>query len=72
VYTADDTVAHQHKVMIGPRIKDKVVILNGLKPGQKIITDGFQRLKDGGKITTKAPQAQGAPGAAQGGKQAAK
>jgi RND family efflux transporter MFP subunit len=65
VFTADDTVAHQHKVMIGPRIKDQIVILHGLKTGDKVITDGFQRLKDGGKITLGAPQQQTAPGAKQ-------
>ncbi|WCT10052.1 efflux RND transporter periplasmic adaptor subunit [Mucilaginibacter jinjuensis] len=65
VFIATDTVAHQHKVMIGPRIKDQIVILHGLNAGDKIITDGFQRLKDGGKITLGAPQQQTAPGAKQ-------
>ncbi|OKS86778.1 efflux RND transporter periplasmic adaptor subunit [Mucilaginibacter polytrichastri] len=65
VYTADDTVAHQHKVMIGPRIKDHIVILHGLKAGDKVVTDGFQRLKDGGKITLGKPAQQGAPDAKQ-------
>jgi membrane fusion protein (multidrug efflux system) len=51
--------------MIGPRIKDQIVILHGLNAGDKIITDGFQRLKDGGKITLGAPQQQTAPGAKQ-------
>lgn len=64
VFTADDTLAHQHKVMIGPRIQDNIVILNGLKAGDKVITDGFQRLKDGGKITLGMPPAQGAAGQA--------
>ncbi len=70
VFTADDTVAHQHKVMIGPRIKDQIVILHGLNAGDKVITDGFQRLKDGGKITLGVPQQQSAPAA--GAKQQAK
>lgn len=65
VFTAADTIAHQRKVMIGPRIKDQIVILHGLNAGDKIITDGFQRLKDGGKITLGTPQQQTAPGAKQ-------
>lgn len=73
VFTAADTVAHQRKVMIGPRIKDQIVILHGLNAGDKVITDGFQRLKDGGKITLGMPQQQGAPGQpASGSKQQAK
>jgi RND family efflux transporter MFP subunit len=73
VFTAADTVAHQRKVMIGPRIKDQIVILHGLNAGDKVITDGFQRLKDGGKITLGMPQQQGAPGQpAPGAKQQAK
>ena len=57
-----DTIAKQNKVVLGPRIQDKVVVMTGLKPGEKIITDGFQRLKDGGKITLGKPQAVGADG----------
>lgn len=77
VFKADDTVAHQIKVILGPRINDNVVIMGGLQAGDKIITDGFQRLKDGGKITLGAPQQQqgsgagaGAGAAGQGGAQA--
>ena len=51
-----DTIAKQNKVVLGPRIQDKVVVMTGLSAGQKIITDGFQRLKDGGKITLGKPQ----------------
>lgn len=68
VFKAQDTVAHQIKVVLGPRINDNVVIMDGVKPGEKIITDGFQRLKDGGKITLGNPnQQQGGAAAAQGG-----
>jgi len=38
-----------------------VVVMKGLEEGQKVITDGFQRLRDGGKITLVPPPA--APGA---------
>jgi len=59
VFVAQDTIAHQHKVKLGPRIGTDVVILSGIQQGDKVITDGFQRLRDGGKITlgTGAPPA---------------
>jgi membrane fusion protein (multidrug efflux system) len=64
VFVAQDTIASQHKVKLGPRIGANVAVLSGLQPGDKIITDGFQRLKDKGKITLGKPDAQGAAGAA--------
>jgi RND family efflux transporter MFP subunit len=59
VFVAQDTIAHQHKVKLGPRIGSDVVIMSGIQEGDKVITDGFQRLRDGGKITlgTGAPAA---------------
>ncbi|AMR32638.1 efflux transporter periplasmic adaptor subunit [Mucilaginibacter sp. PAMC 26640] len=58
-----DTIAKQIKVTLGPRINSNVVVMKGLKPGDQVVTEGFQRLKDGGKITLgTAPPAQGADG----------
>ncbi|MGY4538317.1 RND family efflux transporter MFP subunit [Mucilaginibacter sp. UYNi724] len=62
VFVSQDTIAKQVKVKLGPRIQSNVVIMEGVKPGEKIITEGFQRLRDGGKITLGPPAA--APGAA--------
>jgi RND family efflux transporter MFP subunit len=67
VFVAQDTIANQRKVVLGPRINDQVVVMTGLKEGEKVITDGFQRLRDGGKITLGPPPA--APGAGGGGPQ---
>lgn len=47
-----DTIARQVKVKLGPRINEDVVIMSGIKQGDKVITDGFQRLRDGGRVTT--------------------
>jgi membrane fusion protein (multidrug efflux system) len=60
VFVSQDTIAKQHKVLLGPRVGTNVVIMSGVNAGDKVITDGFQRLRDGGKITL------GDPGAAQG------
>jgi RND family efflux transporter MFP subunit len=69
VFVSQDTIAKQHKVKLGPRIGTNVVVMSGIKAGDKVITDGFQRLRDGGKITLGNPsQAQGATPPAKGAK----
>lgn len=59
VFVSQDTIAKQHKVKLGPRIGTDVVIMSGIQAGDKVITDGFQRLRDGGKITLGNPALQG-------------
>lgn len=66
VFVSKDTIARQLKVKIGQRIGTNVIIMSGLEPGDKVITDGFQRLRDSGRITLGAPIQQGGP--AKGGK----
>ncbi|HTD98308.1 MAG TPA: efflux RND transporter periplasmic adaptor subunit [Mucilaginibacter sp.] len=68
VFVSLDTIAKQHKVTLGPRLGTTVVVINGINEGDKIITDGFQRLRDGGKITLGKPSTQQAPGQAKQGK----
>ena len=57
VFIAQDTVASQKKVKLGPRVGANVVIMDGVNERDKVITEGFQRLQDGGKITLGAPNA---------------
>lgn len=57
VYVARGDSAKQQKVQLGPRLRDEIVILNGIKDGDKIVTDGVQKLRDGGKIQISAPGA---------------
>lgn len=59
VFVSQDTIAKQHKVTLGPKVGGSVVVLSGLNEGDKVITDGFQRLRDGGKIVLGSPAAQG-------------
>jgi RND family efflux transporter MFP subunit len=68
VFVGLDTIAKQHKVKLGPIIGNNVVILSGLNEGDKVITDGFQRLRDGGKIVLGNPAAQQGPGQTKQGK----
>jgi len=64
VFVSQDTIAKQHKVQLGPHVGNDVIVLSGVNEGDKIITDGFQRLRDGGQITLGNPAgAQGGTGA---------
>jgi membrane fusion protein (multidrug efflux system) len=46
----DSSRAIQQKLSLGPRINDKVVVRQGLNEGDKIITEGFQRLRDSVRV----------------------
>ena len=46
----DNTVTAQ-PVTLGPDNGEKVAVTKGLEPGQVVVTDGADRLKDGAKVT---------------------
>ena len=50
VVKPDRTVAVQ-KVKLGPGDGQRVAVLAGLEPGERVVTDGADRLRDGAKIT---------------------
>ncbi len=71
VVDADNKVSVR-SVKVGPRVDDLWVIDEGLKPGERVVVEGLQRLRDG--MTVKAvpvaasassPAAPAAPGAAE-------
>lgn len=51
----------QRKITLGAHVFDKVVVTGGLQEGEKIVTDGVQKLRDSSVITLGGPGA-GAPG----------
>lgn len=53
---ADDTVS-VHKVTLGPSDGQHTVITAGLTAGQRVVTDGLDRLNDGAKIQPAAANA---------------
>ncbi|PUZ26995.1 membrane fusion protein, multidrug efflux system [Chitinophaga costaii] len=55
VFVAKDSIGLQRKVHMGPKIRDRVVILDGINAGDQVITEGFQRLRDSGKISVVSP-----------------
>jgi len=61
----DNKVAF-HNVKVGPRVDGMWVIDEGLKPGEKVVVEGLQRVRDGMTVVAKpAPAASGQPGAAE-------
>ena len=55
VYVADKDTARQHKVTVGAQVSNKVIITSGLTPGEKIVVDGIQKLKNGVAIQLAPP-----------------
>jgi len=60
---ANNTVS-VHKVTLGPSEGGMVQIISGLKPGDRVVTDGTDRLNDGARVII--PGAAGQQGAAAG------
>jgi membrane fusion protein, multidrug efflux system len=56
----DDTVSVR-KVTLGPSEGNMVQILAGLKPGDRVVTDGTDRLTDGAKVYVPGAQATSSP-----------
>jgi len=58
----DSSTVTQTKVKTGATIRDRIIIEEGLQPGQKIVTDGLQRVKEGARIQAGDPKAAPAAG----------
>jgi multidrug efflux pump subunit AcrA (membrane-fusion protein) len=51
------TVAHQRAVEPGPIIGNDYVVKSGLKPGEKLIVSGVQKIRDGAPVAVGGPAA---------------
>jgi len=51
----DDQHAHQQVIKAGIRQDDKLQITEGLKEGQRVVTDGAYGLPDKAKVSVEAP-----------------
>lgn len=49
IVNANDTVSLR-KVALGPTAGDRVAVLSGLNPGEQVVTDGAEQLRDGAKV----------------------
>jgi RND family efflux transporter MFP subunit len=56
VFVAEGDHALQKKVSLGTKISDKVVVRSGLKAGDKVVTDGVQKLRDSSAIQVGPPK----------------
>ncbi len=54
---ATDGTAAARPVELGAMIGDQFVVASGLKPGERVITDGLQKIKPGQKVTLAKPKA---------------
>jgi membrane fusion protein, multidrug efflux system len=55
----DDTVTVE-KIALGPGTGDQVVVTSGLKPGDKVVIDGADKLREGAQVREPAAAAGGA------------
>jgi RND family efflux transporter MFP subunit len=55
-------VAHQHAIKVGPIVGDDYPVVEGIKPGEKVVISGAQKLVDGAPV---APAPETAPPAPQ-------
>jgi len=53
VVKPDQTAAVQ-KVKLGPGDGQQIAVLDGLQPGEKVVVDGSDRLREGAKVTLAA------------------
>ena len=51
------TVAHQRAVEPGPIVGNDYVVKSGLKPGEKLIVSGVQKIRDGAPVAVGGPAA---------------
>ncbi|HET6254814.1 MAG TPA: efflux RND transporter periplasmic adaptor subunit [Puia sp.] len=65
VFVVQDSIALQKKVSLGTRIGPNIVVKSGLTEGEKVVTDGVQKLRDSSVVRLGPPKAPAAgPGAA--------
>jgi multidrug efflux system membrane fusion protein len=56
VYVIDNTnTTEVRNVVIGPRYEDTIIITQGLKPNEKVVTNGQINLRNGTKVVEKEP-----------------
>ncbi|MFC4232969.1 efflux RND transporter periplasmic adaptor subunit [Parasediminibacterium paludis] len=57
VFVLDGSRVLQHKVTLGNKIDDKIVVLTGLQEGDKVVTEGVQKLRDSSMVQVGKPKA---------------
>lgn len=60
VFVADNGHAYQKKVSLGTRIGGLIVVKSGLQAGDKVVSEGVQKLRDSSAIAVAPPKPAGA------------
>ena len=55
VYAVEQDTARQHKITLGAQIGNRIIVTSGLNPGEKIVLDGIQKLKNGAAVMLAPP-----------------
>jgi RND family efflux transporter MFP subunit len=50
IVVGDDNVAHIRNVQLGSQVGPNIVIASGLNPGDQVVTEGNEKVKDGMKV----------------------
>ena len=58
----EDNVVHVRPVELGPKVEGMVVVSKGLKAGERVITEGLQKVRDGQKVNVGGAPATGGSG----------
>jgi RND family efflux transporter MFP subunit len=59
VFVADSGHAYQHKITLGTRIGGMIVVRGGLQAGEKVVSEGVQKLRDSSAIAVAPPKPAG-------------
>ncbi len=59
VFVINGNRALERKITIGSRVSDKVVVNEGVRPGEQIVLEGTQRLKDSSLVAIVSPKEMG-------------
>ncbi|GAB4044556.1 efflux RND transporter periplasmic adaptor subunit [Spirosoma jeollabukense] len=57
----DSSKVSQKKVTLGARINDKVIVKEGIKEGDMVVTEGTQKIREGAKVRVSQPGQSGGP-----------
>lgn len=56
-----DSTAEQRQVTLGQRQSDLIVVVSGVQPGERVVTNGQVAVSPGGKVRVEQPNASGSP-----------
>jgi multidrug efflux system membrane fusion protein len=62
IVTADPTTVGVRKVMLGPADGQRIAILSGVEPGESVVIDGTDRLRQGAQVKTEPARTSGGGG----------